>query len=160
MIRPTCRVVVLMLAVVFATACGSPDAPPSPPADAPPAAAAAPPAAATAPSTPVSVQSVELGSAINPDKTIAVRTNAFKPSDTVYVSVRTMGTSPSTTLSAKWTYGGGELVNESVQTIAPTGPAMTEFHISKPDGLREGPYRVDVTVNGMLASTSTFSVAR
>jgi zona occludens toxin (predicted ATPase) len=156
---PRVHVVVLMMAVAVPAACGGADTPP-PPADAPPAAAAAPTAAASAPSTPVSVQSVELGSAVNPDKTIAVRTNAFKPGDTVYVSVRTMGTSPSTTLSAKWTYGSGELVNESVQTIAPTGPAMTEFHISKPDGLREGPYRVDITVNGMLASTSTFSVAR
>jgi hypothetical protein len=159
MIRATCSVVVLMLAVVIPAACGSSDAPSSTPADAPPATAAAPPAA-SAPSTPVSVQSVELGSAINPDKTIAVRTNVFKPGDTVYVSVRTMGTSPSTTLSAKWTYGDGEPVNESFKTIAPTGPAMTEFHISKPDGLREGPYRVDVAVNGMRASTSTFSVAR
>jgi hypothetical protein len=59
------------------------------------------------------------------------------------------------TLKARWTYEDGQLVNESQQTIAPTGPAVTEFHIAKPSGWPAGKYQVEISsAAGSLGSKS------
>jgi hypothetical protein len=42
-------------------------------------------------------------------------------------------------LRSRWTFEDGQVVNES-QNIASSGPAVTEFHISKPDGWLVGKY--------------------
>jgi hypothetical protein len=44
------------------------------------------------------------------------------------------------------------------ETIAPTGPAATEFHISKTGGWPTGQYRVEVTANGVPAGSKDFTV--
>ena len=62
------------------------------------------------------------------------------------------------TLSARWTYEDGQLVSEGSETIAPTGPAATEFHIAKPDGWPPGNYRVEISANGSLAASKEFEV--
>ena len=49
-------------------------------------------------------------------------------------------------VKAHWTYQDGQVVNESTQTIAPTGDAKTEFHISKPEGWPPG----QVQARGLL----------
>jgi outer membrane usher protein FimD/PapC len=49
-------------------------------------------------------------------------------------------------------------VDESTQTIAPTGDARTEFHMSKPDGWPAGKYKLEVLVNGTTAGTKDFEV--
>ena len=61
-------------------------------------------------------------------------------------------------INAKWTYQDGQTVNESSQTIAPNGPAVTSFHISKPDGWPTGNYTVTITLDGKPAGTATFDV--
>jgi uncharacterized protein YfaS (alpha-2-macroglobulin family) len=66
---------------------------------------------------------------------------------------------PTATLKARWTYQDGQVVNESTQTIAATGDARTEFHISKPDGWPAGKYKLEVLVNGSSAATKDFEVA-
>ena len=45
-------------------------------------------------------------------------------------------------------------MDESEQTIAPTGSAATEFHISKPDGWPAGKYKLEVLLNGTLGAKS------
>jgi hypothetical protein len=52
----------------------------------------------------------------------------------------------------------GLLVNESTQAIAPSGPAATEFHISKPGGWPAGKYKVQVSSNGSAAGAKDFEV--
>jgi hypothetical protein len=42
--------------------------------------------------------------------------------------------------------------------ISPTGPAVTEFHLSKPDGWPVGNYRIEVLLNGTQAATKSFEV--
>ena len=72
----------------------------------------------------------------------------------------TIGTGAAT-LKAKWTYrknGQETVVKEDTQTIAPTGPARSEFHVSKPDGWPSGDYRVDIFVADKAAQTKTFTV--
>jgi len=62
------------------------------------------------------------------------------------------------TLTARWTYGDGQVVNESSRAIAPKGPTVTAFHISKPDGWPAGRYKVEITANGAPAGSRDFEV--
>lgn len=109
--------------------------------------------------TGVSVTDIDVGRSVTAGKTIAERTDSFRPADTFYVSVKTDGSSPSATLTARWTYQDGQVVDESGQNIAPTGSAtVTEFHLSKPDGWPAGGYKVEVLLNGVSAGTREFKV--
>lgn len=120
-----------------------------------------PPVSAPAPAAapePARVSAIDLGSAIGTDKRVTVPTAAFAPGDTIYASIATEGSSPSLTLTARWTYEGGQLVSESSETIAPTGPATTEFHITKPDGFPAGRYRLEISANGAAAGARDFEV--
>jgi hypothetical protein len=125
--------------------------------------AAAPPettaTAAPAPA-PFAVQGVEVGKQIGPDKRVTAPSTSFTPKDTIYVSVATDGAAPSKTIAAKWTFGSGKLVKADSQTIAPTGPAATEFHISKPSGWPVGKYKVDISVDGSPAGSKEFEVKK
>ncbi len=113
-----------------------------------------PPATATA----FKVVGIALGRAIAADKTVADATASFRPADTVYVSVRTEGGAASARLSARWTYEDGQLVGDSTQTVAASGPAVTEFHVSKPDGWPTGSYMVEVSLDGAPAGHKKFRV--
>jgi len=104
------------------------------------------------------VAGISLGREIVADKTVADPTDSFKPTDTIYVSVRTEGSAPSARLSARWTYEDGQLVGDSSQTVAASGPAVTEFHVSKPDGWPAGRYKVEVSLNGAPAGHKEFKV--
>jgi hypothetical protein len=108
----------------------------------------------------VRVSQIDMGRSLNADKTISGSTNSFKPNDTIYASVATGGTAPTATLRARWTYQDGQVVNESTQTIAPTGDARTEFHISKPDGWPAGKYKLEVFLNGSSTGTKDFEVGQ
>jgi len=119
---------------------------------------APPPAAAPVAPAPFRVGAVELGNAIGADKRVSVPSSAFAPTDTIYASVATEGASPSVTLTARWTYEDGQLVDESSETIAPTGPAVTEFHVAKPDGWPTGRYKVEITASGQPAGEREFEV--
>jgi len=141
----------LLLALV---ACNRSEAPTPPAAPAPPTQ----PVAAAIPVT-FAVQGVSLGNAIGPDKRVTAPSNTFAKTDTIYASVASDGASPSVTLSARWTYEDGQLVSEASETIAPTGPATTEFHIAKPDGWPPGNYRVEISANGAVVASGSFSVS-
>lgn len=106
----------------------------------------------------VTVTQIDVGSSIGADKRVTQPMTEFAARDTIYASVATNGSSPSATVQARWTFEDGQVVDESTQTIAPTGPAVTEFHISKPDGLPKGKYRLEVLVNGTSAGTKEFTV--
>jgi len=119
------------------------------------------PAPAPAPAAPqgVRVTEVEIGSAIGPDKRVTAPTRSFAPTDTFYVSVATEGTAASADLRARWTYEDGQVLDDSTQSIAPTGPAVTEFHLSKPDGWPAGGYQVEILLDGGPVGTESFSVS-
>ena len=106
----------------------------------------------------VRVSQVDLGRSLTPDKMVSSNTDSFKPNDTIYASIVTEGTAATATLKARWTYQEGQVVNESTQTIAPTGNARTEFHISKPDGWPTGKYKLEVFLNGSSAATRDVEV--
>ena len=153
----------LLVAVPLALAACSrqESAPPKP--YAPPSVPAPKPAAAPAPvappqSAPFRVTSVSVGNAIGADQRVTSSGTSFAPADTFYASVASEGSAPSVTLVARWTYGDGQLVKESSQTIAPSGPTVSEFHISKPDGWPAGSYKVEVVANGAPVGSQSFEV--
>jgi hypothetical protein len=107
----------------------------------------------------ISVTNIDLGRAINADLTIKDKTTTFRPSDVVYASVETKGAAPAT-VGVRWTFNDDQVVEQGDRDIHPTGPTRTEFHISKPDGLPVGHYRLEVTLNGASAGTKEFEVTK
>ncbi len=145
----------MLAALILAlNACGKKDesipAPPSAPA----------PVSLPATAAGVTVLAFALGNAIGTDKKVTQTADSFGRKDTVYASVDTTGTGTAT-LKAKWTYrknGQEAVVKEDTQTIAPAGPARSEFHISKPDGWPAGDYRVEIFVADKSAGSKSFTV--
>ena len=144
---------VLAALVLALTACSKKEEPPK--VEAPPPATTAP-----APSAGVAVTAINLGTAVGADKKVAKGTDTFGSKDTIYASVDTTG-SGTATLKAKWTYrkdGKEAVVKEDTMTIAPTGAATNEFHISKPDGWPVGNYQVEIFVADKSVGTKAFTV--
>ena len=140
-----------LLALAVSTACSKPEAPPPSPSPYAP-----PPTTAAA----VKVVDIEVGRAVDMDKRISDKTESFKPAETIYVSVATEGSSPGATLAAHWTYQDGQVVKHEETSVAPSGAAHTEFHISKPSGWPEGDYKVEVMLDGASAGTKSFKVSK
>jgi hypothetical protein len=144
-----------LLLLVGAPACKKSEPPPPPP----------PPV--TAPATtlpaPVSVAGVTLGNAIGADKRVAAPAEAFGPKDTIYASVDTAGVGHAK-LRALWSFVKGEKtarVDETTIEFEAAGPAVNEFHVSKPSGWPKGDYRVEIYLgdDAAPAMTRTFKVS-
>ena len=107
------------------------------------------------------MSSVTLGKAVGADKKVTSPTDTFAKNDTIYAAVETVGAGTAS-LVAKWTYSGKDgksiPVKEDTATIASTGPATSEFHVSKPDGWPTGSYQVEVLLDGKSVNTKTFKV--
>lgn len=106
------------------------------------------------------VTAVDVGKGLNADKTLKEKTDSFGPRDTIYVAVKTEGSSTvGSKLTAKWTFQDGQTVNEASQDIAPNaGEAMHEFHIQKATAWPKGNYKVEVTLDRTSAGTKDFSI--
>jgi hypothetical protein len=149
---------VAAVSIVLA-ACGKKEPPPPPPPPPAPAPAPAPPPPPPSPAG-VTLSSVSLGKAVGADKKVSAATEVFAKGDTIHASVDTTGAGSATVL-AKWSFtkdGKTVPVKEESATINATGPATTEFHISKPDGWPAGDYQVEILVNGKTAATKSFKV--
>src|SRR5512146_243251 len=155
---------IVLAATIALSACGKQPAPPQAPASAPPAAStpATPAPAASAPAAPVTtVSSLVLGNALSGDGKITAPSTTFAPKDTIYAQVVTNSTGGAGTVSivAKWTYGQGQPVSQSTESVSTaSGTATTTFHISKPDGWPAGKYQVEISLDGKPASNATFEV--
>jgi hypothetical protein len=114
----------------------------------------------TPPPPPVAVASLDLGKAVGADKRVMDTKSDFGPRDTIYASVGTTGTSSAATLTAKWTFQTGQTVDSTTLSIAPSGPAVTEFHIIKPSAWPVGKYKVTILLNGVPAMDKDFEVKR
>jgi hypothetical protein len=146
--------ITIALSVTTTLACRKSE--PPPPA---PAATAAP---ATTLPAPVSVSAVALGAAIGPDKRVTAAAETFSPKDTIYASVETAGTGHAK-LRARWSFVKGDKtakVDETAIEFDSAGPAVNEFHISKPSGWPKGDYTVEIFLGDAEspAATRTFKV--
>jgi hypothetical protein len=143
----------LAAAILTLSACGKKD-------EAPKTTTAPASASSPAPAAGVQVTGIALGDALGPQKKVTQPTDSFGRMDTIYAAVDTMG-SGTAELKAKWTYsanGSDVLVHEDSQKVSATGPATSEFHVSKPDGWPLGTYRVDIMLAGNNAGSKTFTV--
>jgi hypothetical protein len=144
-----------MLLLILFTSCGKKEE--TKPAPVPETAPAPPPA----PPAGVQAGAIGLGKAIGPDKKVTTPAESFAKGDTFYVTVDTTGTGTAT-LKAKWTYHkGGQVtvVDEQPKPINPTGPATTEFHVSKPGGWPAGEYQVELFLDDKPIGMKSFTVA-
>jgi hypothetical protein len=148
--RSARALVVAALAVAALAACSKKEKEST--GDVTPSAAAPAPAAST-----VAVADIDVGRAIANSR-VTDKTDNFKAADTVYTSVHTTGSASAATVMARWTFEDGQVVQESSQSIAPTGDAYTEFHISKPGGLPKGKYKVEVFLDSKSAGTKDFEI--
>ena len=147
-VRASWGALVLGLALVSAAGCKKNEPPAPPPVD---------PSRAPAVAD-VKVTEVQLGTAVGADKRIAQPKTAFSTKDTIFASVATEGTANAAEIAAKWTFGDGQVVNETKRSIAPAGKEVTEFSIQKPDGWPAGNYKVEISLNGKPADSKTFTV--
>jgi hypothetical protein len=104
------------------------------------------------------VVEIDLGKGIQTDKTIRDETDDFARRDTIFASVRTNGAAENATLTARWTYQDGQVVDERTETISPMGETHTVFYIAQPTGLPTGNYTLLVLLNGAETQKKEFEV--
>jgi len=153
---------IAMAGALALAACGNPPPPPPPPPKPAPTAPAPTPAAtpATAAAATTFV-AVDLGNGVNASGNAlsGAPSTTFSPKDTIYALVKTSsGSANPSTISAKWTFGGSTLVNESNRQVAAAGDSATEFHIAKPDGWPVGKYSVAISIDGKQVGSKDFEV--
>jgi hypothetical protein len=113
------------------------------------------------PPAPLAVQSIDLGKAIGPDKRITSPTTTFGVRDTIYAAVSTTGSAANATLAARWGFGDkNQLVDSTAVPITPTGPAVTEFHVSRTSPWPVGKYKVTIYLDNQQASEREFEIKR
>ncbi len=105
---------------------------------------------------PLKVSGIQMGRALNSDKSIATHATRFTPEQTVYIAVLTDGPG-SGDIAAKWTFGG-RVVSEETRSVSYTSSAATEFHIGYAGGFPPGAYRVEILVDGQQVDTRDFRV--
>jgi len=106
----------------------------------------------------VTVTEIVLGRSIETSRRVGEPRESFAPGDTVYVSVVIEGSARRVALKARWTSQDSRVVSEATLDIAPSGTTVSEFHISRPEGLPPGPYQVEIFLDGASAGKRTFSV--
>ena len=107
---------------------------------------------------PLAVDEIRVGTAVGADKRVTTETDDFRPSDTIYASIRTSGTAQSANLVARWTYQDGQVVQEDTLAISPSGAETTEFHLSNPSGWPAGDYKLTVMLDGREVGKKDFEV--
>jgi hypothetical protein len=105
---------------------------------------------------PLEFDTIQVGRAVNPDRTVATPTTLFRPHDTVYVSVLTTNTG-SGTIGVRWLYGA-KVIDEPSKKVSYQGASATEFHIQSAGGFPRGDYTVEVLIDGTPAGKRTFKV--
>ncbi|MGH9203150.1 MAG: hypothetical protein ACRD2A_18135, partial [Vicinamibacterales bacterium] len=107
---------------------------------------------------PLRPSAIQLGKSLNSDNSVGTHTTTFKRTDTIYVSVLTMGRGAGT-IAARWTYAG-QVMGEPRKEVSYRGDAATEFHLANSGGFPAGEYQVDVLVDGKPFGTRRFRVEK
>lgn len=116
------------------------------------------PPASTAPQTAVNVTSVALGTEAAADRSITTPTTSFAPGDPIVVSVQTDGAASNVEVGARLTYQDGQVAGEERQTLNTTGAETTNITFNNANDWPAGTYTVEVTVDGVRAESTSFTV--
>lgn len=147
-------VTALACAALVLTACGSKEEAP------------AVDTAMSAPMAPMaaSVSAIETGKHLGSNMRVTEVSSTFSPMDTMFVAVVTENSMPTNALIAKWTFQSGQLVDSTMQMVAPTDgtntTAVTTFHVAKPDGWPVGMYKVELWLDGVSVGTRELEVKK
>ena len=96
----------------------------------------------------LSVIDVDMGRRLAADSTISDKTDDFATTDTVYASVHTSGTARNGTVTGRWTFQDGSVVDEKQNTVTTTGNARTVFRLGKSGNLSKGRYTLHLIIDG------------
>jgi hypothetical protein len=107
-------------------------------------------------SGPLQLANIQVGRALNQDRSVSSITTLFKPNEMVYVSVQTTAAGKGT-ISVKWKFGD-KVIDEPTKQVNYDGPASTEFHMQNSGGFPPGDYSVDVFIDGVQVGTRAFKV--
>ena len=107
-------------------------------------------------SGPLQLANIQIGRALNQDRSISSITTLFKPNETVYVSVQTTAAGKGV-ISVKWKFGT-QVIDEPTKKVDYDGPASTEFHMQNSGGFPPGDYSVDIFIDGVQVGTRAFKV--
>ena len=119
----------------------------------------APPATAPAAGD-LRVTEVDLGRAMVGDTAVVEDIDDFAPTDTIHAVVRHEGAASGATITARWTFQDGQVVDERSETVtaAAGGTAYTHFMISKATPWPTGNYTLRILVNGNEVESEDFEI--
>jgi hypothetical protein len=110
--------------------------------------------------TNVRVVGVDFGQQVDSSNRLTDESDTFAPSDTIYASVRTKGSSPKTVLGVRWKNATGDEINMNNIVIRPSGDTSTLFALHHLVDLDTGQYSLDMRVNGKVVKTASFTVSK
>jgi hypothetical protein len=116
--------------------------------------------AAAANSKQLKVAAVMIGRQIGAKDLITEPTFQFAPTDTVFLSVATVGSPDTAALAAVVIGQNGKVVDSTAQTIKPKGRATTAFRAAPAGGWKPGTYRVTLYADGDSVDAKTFAVKK
>ncbi|MEJ7810113.1 MAG: hypothetical protein WKG32_06800 [Gemmatimonadaceae bacterium] len=105
----------------------------------------------------LSVGDIDIGRSLKGNE-IGDKTDDFKPNETVHAVVHTDGSASNASVTARWTFQDGQVVDEKTETVSPMGAATHHFMVAKPSGWPKGKYTLHVLVNGAEQKTKDFEV--
>lgn len=105
---------------------------------------------------PLHVDTLQLGSKLNGDNTVATHTTRFKPDDRIFAAVLTDATG-SSTITVRWSYNG-MMVGEESRKAVYKGAGATAFEFRSASAFPVGDYKVDILVDGQAVQSREFRV--
>lgn len=106
------------------------------------------------------VTEVWLGRAMRGDTAVVDDIDDFARTDTIHAVVRHEGAAQGSSITARWTFEDGQVVDERSETVTGVAdrPGYAHFMISNPAGWPVGDYRLTVLVDGREVETEDFEV--
>ena len=101
---------------------------------------------ACGPSEPLNVVTIQTGTSLNTDHSVGRHTGTFRPKDTMYVSVLSVGRGAGT-ITVKWSFAG-RVIHEATRKVSYNDQAATDFRLQPGDELPLGDYTIEVLVDG------------
>jgi hypothetical protein len=112
--------------------------------------------AACGPSEPLNVVAIQTGRSLNTDHSVGRHTGTFRPKDTMYVSVLSVGRGAGT-ITVTWSFGG-RLIHQVTRKVSYNDQAATDFRLQPGDELPLGDYAIEVLVDGKTIETRRVKV--
>jgi hypothetical protein len=105
---------------------------------------------------PLNVQVIQTGKSLNSDHSVGTHTSSFRPTDTMYVSLLTVGPGAGT-MTVKWSFAG-RVINEVTKKVSYNDQAATDFRFQAADGFPIGDYTIEIIVDGKSLETRRVKV--